>query len=50
MKTMGKELRKEAGETQRALTSQEEEESPRTVSRLAEPRRLPRDQSCEVPG
>lgn len=30
---MGKELRKEAGETQKALTSQEEE-SPRTVPRL----------------
>lgn len=29
-------LRKEAGETQKALTSQEEEESPRTVDRLVE--------------
>lgn len=46
----GKELRKEVSEAQKALTSEEQEESPRTVSRQAELGRLPGNQSCRFEG
>lgn len=41
----GRELGKEVSKAQKALTSEEQEESPRTVSRLAKAGRLPRKQS-----